>query len=199
MQHTTRLRTFFTRLTLLVILATNAGRAADEILETTDAPTGGDFQLMSADGPFRLSDLKGQVVVLFFGYSQCPDVCPISLATLSQALDRLDEQQLSRVTGVFISVDHKRDKPKELQLYAAYFHENFIGLTGTEEQINKAARLYGAKHYEVALDGSAFGYSVNHSASSYLITPDGELRFIFPHNTPSSVLTEAIQHLLAGN
>lgn len=199
MIHGSILPTWILGLALVLGFNTSSCYAADEVPETTAAPVGGDFSMASANGPLNLSDLEGKLVMLFFGYSKCPDVCPISLATLAQAFDGLEETELKQTAGLFISVDYKRDNPQDLQLYASYFHDNFIGATGTEAQIETATRLYGAKYYEVALEGSAFGYSVNHSAATYLITPAGELRFVFPHNTPSSVLRDAMQHVLAGN
>ena len=84
-----------------------------------------------------------------------------------------------------------------LAQYVAYFHPNLIGVTGTQQEVAEVAQLYGAEYYEVQLEDSAFGYSVNHSAVTYLITGEGNLRFIFPHGKPPSVLIEAIRYLLA--
>ncbi|MCU7946314.1 MAG: SCO family protein, partial [Candidatus Thiodiazotropha sp. (ex Cardiolucina cf. quadrata)] len=131
--------------------------------------------------------------------TKCPDVCPTSLAFLTQALNELSDDELKTVQGVFISVDPKRDNFQVLDDYVSYFHPNLMGVTGNDIEIAKVAKLYGAQYYEVALEGSAFGYAVNHSAVTYLITPEGELRFVFPHQTPSSVILEAIQYVLAGN
>ncbi|WP_457676892.1 SCO family protein [Thiolapillus sp.] len=167
--------------------------------KVADAPPGGDFTLHMGDERFSLKDLRGKVVLLYFGYTKCPDVCPTSLSYMTQALNGLREDELKKVVGVFVSVDPGRDTPELLREYVAYFHPNFIGVTGTEEEIARAARLYGAQYYQVELEGSAFGYAVNHSAATYLVGPDGVLRFIFPHNTPSEVITEAIRYILEGN
>jgi protein SCO1/2 len=171
----------------------------DKVLETEQAPPGGDFMLHSSKGPVSLRDFRGKVVMLYFGYTKCPDVCPTSLAFLVQALNELSGEELEKVQSIFVSVDPKRDTPESLEEYVGYFHSNLIGVTGTDEEVAKAAELYGAKYYEVELKGSAFGYSVNHSAVTYLITPEGTLRFIFPHQTPPSVVLEAIRYVLAGN
>ncbi|MEN8131230.1 MAG: SCO family protein [Pseudomonadota bacterium] len=171
----------------------------DQVSGITEAPPGGDFSLHSSQGPFSLKDLRGKVVLLYFGYTKCPDVCPTSLAFMTQALNELDDDELKDVQGVFVSVDPKRDDFETLDDYLAYFHPNLTGVTGSDAAIAAAAALYGAQYYEVDLKDSAFGYAVNHSAVTYLIGPAGELRFIFPHATNSSVILEAIRYLLGGN
>lgn len=171
----------------------------DQVPGITEAPPGGDFALHSSKGPFSLKDLRGKVVLLYFGYTKCPDVCPTSLAYMTQALNELNDDELNKVQGVFVSVDPKRDNFEILDEYLDYFHPNLIGATGSDAEIAAAAELYGAQYYEVDLKGSAFGYAVNHSAVTYLINPKGELRFIFPHATESSVMLEAIRYLLDDN
>ncbi len=167
--------------------------------KVADAPPGGDFTLHMGDESFSLEDLRGKVVLLYFGYTKCPDVCPTSLSYMAQALNGLKGDETKKVAGVFVSVDPKRDTPEGLKEYVAYFHPAFMGVTGTEKEIAQAAALYGARYSMVELEGSAFGYAVNHSAATYLVGPGGELRFIFPHNTPPEVLTEAIRYVLDGN
>ncbi|MES9861734.1 MAG: SCO family protein [Candidatus Thiodiazotropha sp. LLP2] len=171
----------------------------DEVLDLRGEQFGGDFTLHSSQGEFSLRQLRGKVALLYFGYTKCPDICPTSLSVISQALNELSEDELKAVQGVFVSVDPKRDNFQVLDEYVGYFHPNLIGLTGSETEIAEAAKLYGAQYSEVNLEGSAFGYAVNHSATIYLITPKGQLRFIFPHQTPSTVILEAIRYLLAGN
>ncbi|MEW8691719.1 MAG: SCO family protein [Candidatus Thiodiazotropha endolucinida] len=195
-------RLSLSKLILLVAIVSSAsGQAAqqDKVLDIGDMPLGGDFTLHSSQGEFLLEQLRGQVVLLFFGYTKCPDVCPTSLAFLTQALNELSDDELKFVQGVFISVDPKRDSFEILDDYVGYFHDNLIGVTGSETEIAAVAKQYGAQYYEVALEDSAFGYAVNHSAVTYLITPEGNLRFVFPHETPSSVILEAIRHVLSGN
>ena len=179
-------------------LAEDQPAQKDAVPGITEAPPGGDFTLHSSKGPFSLKDYRGKVVLLYFGYTKCPDVCPTSLSFMTQALNGLDDEELKKTLGVFVSVDPKRDNFELLDEYVAYFHPNLVGITGSEKEIAHAAALYGAQYYEVELEGSAFGYSVNHSAVIYLIGPDGELRFIFPHATPPSVILEAVRHALAG-
>lgn len=167
--------------------------------QITEAPPGGDFTLQSKDGPVSLRDYRGKVVFLYFGYTKCPDVCPTSLSYITAALNELSAEELEQVRPVFVSVDPARDTPEMLAEYVDYFHPAFVGVTGTEAQVAEVSELYGAQYYQVELEGSAFGYAINHSAAVYLIQPDGGLRFIFPHQTPASVMLEAVRYLLAGN
>ncbi|MEW8350806.1 MAG: SCO family protein [Candidatus Thiodiazotropha taylori] len=171
--------------------------ARDRVLDLRGEQLGGDFTLRSSRGEFSFEQLRGKVVVLFFGYTKCPDVCPSSLALLSQALNELSEEELQQVQGVFISVDPKRDTFQALDDYVSYFHPNLIGVTGSESEVAKVAELYGAQYVEVKLEASAFAYAVDHSATTYLISPQGELRFLLPHQTPSVMMLEAIRYLLA--
>lgn len=159
---------------------------------------GGDFVLHSSKGEFSLKRQRGKVVLLYFGYTKCPDVCPTSLGVIAQALNELGKDELKSVQAVFVSVDPKRDNYKVLDDYVRYFHPNLVGVTGSASEIAEVAKQYGVRYEEVALEGSSFGYAVNHSAKTYLITPEGKLRFVFPHETPPFVILEAIRYLLAG-
>lgn len=175
---------------------TKEGSAEEQNLWADGTPPGGDFTLQSADGPVSLKSLRGKVVLLFFGYTSCPDVCPLDLRIMAEALDGLSEAQLARVQGLFVSVDPGRDSVEKLQQYAGYFHSKILGLTDTEEVIKKVASLYGVQYYQVALKDSRLPYAVNHSAATYLIDPEGSLRFIFPHETPAQALHEAVVYIL---
>ncbi|MEA3291647.1 MAG: SCO family protein [Pseudomonadota bacterium] len=179
--------------------ATAAATEQEAAGEVAEAPTGGDFSLTSADGPVSLLDFRGRVVMLYFGYTACPDVCPTSIAYLGSALRGLSDDELARVQPLFVSVDPVRDTPEKLKEYVDYFDIDMLGLTGREADIARVAELYGVKYYEVELQGSAFGFAVNHSAALYLIDSEGALRFVFPHQTPPEVMTEAIRYVLAGN
>ena len=158
-------------------------------------PTGGDFTLNSADGPITLSDYKGKVAVLYFGYTYCPDICPTSLALFSNALSQLTKEQIDDIQPIFISVDPERDKLDRLKLYAKYFHDNFIGVTGSPETIKKAANLYGAAYRKVE-QASATGYIVDHSAYLYLVDRQGQLADSLPHGTASKDIKAALLKIL---
>ena len=190
-------------LLVLLLLTSTLGiaeaQSSPDIPEMAAAPVGGDFTLDSADGPVSLKDFRDKVTLIYFGYTKCPDVCPTSLAILTQALNAFSDSELKKIQGLFVSVDPERDTLPHLKEYASYFHDNLKGITGSEEAVAKVAEQYGAQYYKVELEGSSFGYAVNHSSVTYLVTPDGTLRFVFPHNTPASVLVEATRHVLAGN
>ncbi|MEW8537434.1 MAG: SCO family protein [Candidatus Thiodiazotropha endolucinida] len=193
-------RIIFFSFTLLILFSSAASdemAQKDEILSSRSESPGGDFVLYSSQGKVSLKQFRGKVVLLYFGYTKCPDVCPTSLSIIAQALNELSEEELKSVHGVFISVDPKRDDVQVLDEYVRHFHPNLVGVTGSEGEVTEVARRYGAQYEEVALEGSDFGYAVNHSSVTYLITPEGDLRFMLPHQTPAFVILEAIRYLLA--
>ncbi|WP_295457679.1 SCO family protein [uncultured Thiodictyon sp.] len=162
------------------------------------APTGGDFRLDSAAGTLDLAQLRGKVVLIYFGYTWCADICPTNLAFIAAALKGLSPAELARVQVLFISVDPARDDPGRLATYAAYFHPNIRGVTGTPEQIAAAARRYGAAYQRVDQPASAGGYLVDHSAATYLVDPQGRLMQTLDHATHPDTIAAAIRHLLGG-
>jgi protein SCO1/2 len=139
-----------------------------------ERPAGGDFTLQTADGPISLRDLRGKVVLLYFGYTNCPDVCPASMASGAQALTRLSPEERAKTRLLYVSVDPARDTPAKLKEYTAFFHADMIGATGTPEQIAAVTRAFGASYVRQAVrpDG---GYAVDHSAQTYVIGTDGRL------------------------
>lgn len=144
---------------------------------------GGDFVLQSAQGPVSLADYRGKVVVLYFGYAFCPDVCPTSLGLLSLALGKLKPEELNKIQTFFISVDPERDTVEKLKIYANAFHPNIIGITGTLEEIADVAKRYGVMYRKAELANSAMGYSVDHSSRYYVIGADGEIKKFIEHGT----------------
>jgi len=160
------------------------------------APEGGDFTLQSVTGPVSTASFRGKVIMLYFGYTQCPDICPTSLSLMAQSLNELTPGELKKVVGLFVSVDPKRDSVARLAEYVGYFHPNFIGLTGTPEAVAVAAGHYGVKYSFTDSDDSAMGYIVNHSAAIYLVDPSGVLRFVFPHETSPETMLGAIRMLI---
>lgn len=161
----------------------------------TATPVGGDFTLQSIEGPVSLQDFRGKVVMLYFGYTQCPDVCPTSLAQCVQALSGLDKGDLDRVQLIFVSVDPERDTLARLKEYAEYFHPKVIGVTGSSEQIARVATLYGSSYTRQPprADGS---YAVDHSSFVYLIDRNGRLAASIPYGTPADELRGQIRALL---
>ena len=147
-------------------------------------PPASDFVLTRGDGTsFQFSAMRGKVVLLFFGYTSCPDVCPTTMAELNQAMGKLNEEDAGRVQVVFVTVDPGRDTPERVQEYVNHFNPNFIGLSGTEEELTKVWNKYGVFR-EVVEGTSALGYLVNHTARVTLIDADGNLRISFSFETP---------------
>ncbi len=165
-------------------------------LALASQPTGGDFTLAGPAGPVALADYRGKVVVLYFGYTYCPDVCVMSLSLIAQGLAALDEAALQKVRGIFISVDPERDTPERLADYVPFFHPRLIGATGTAEQVATVARMYGSRYrkHPKAADGT---YAVDHSSVTYIVAPDGTLLDMLEHATPPEKITAAINKALS--
>lgn len=159
------------------------------------APQGGDFTLDSAKGPYELKSQRGKVVLIYFGYTFCPDICPTNLMLMAQAFNALKKDELARVQGVFISVDPERDTLEKLAEYTKYFHPSIIGVTGKTTQLARIAKQYGAVYHKVE-DESGGGYLIDHSSNTYVIAPDGSLNTILPHATPPEETIRLIRKLL---
>lgn len=149
----------------------------------------GDFTLTNQDGqPFRLSDLHGKVALLFFGYTNCPDVCPTTLAEFKRIKALLGED-VERVAFVFVSVDGARDTPERLAAYVRAFDPQFIGLTGDDATLRPIARDFGVFYQRVNYE-SDVNYLVDHTASTFVVDRQGRLRLVFPYGTdPAAIVT----------
>ncbi len=158
-------------------------------------PVGGDFTLQSAQGPVSLKDFRGKVVLIYFGYSMCPDICPTNLSMMAGALGQLSKEELQRVQGLFISVDPERDSVQRLEEYTQYFHPAIMGITGKPEVIAELAKRYGAAYKKVVLD-SATNYVVDHSSETYVIDPQGKLVERLPHGALPKQILAAIRKYL---
>ncbi|HSM71287.1 MAG TPA: SCO family protein [Anaerolineales bacterium] len=147
-------------------------------------PQASEIALTRADGSsFQLSQTRGKIVLLFFGYTSCPDVCPTTLAELNQALEKLDQNERDRVQVVFVTVDPERDTPERAQVYVNNFNPDFMGLSGTESELTKVWDDYGVFR-QIVEGSSAAGYLVDHTARVTLIDGDGNLRVSFGFDTP---------------
>jgi protein SCO1/2 len=164
-------------------------------LPLAGAPVGGEFVLSRAGEHFSLSEYRGKVVLLYFGYTFCPDVCPTSLALMRQAMRQLDEAQLAQLQGLFVSVDPERDTPERLSEYTAFFHPQIRGLSGSEAELREAGALYGAAWRRVDSD-SAMGYAVDHSSNTYVIDQHGVLIEILPHGSSAQAILDSVLPLL---
>lgn len=159
-------------------------------------PIGGDFQLTAVDGPVSLARLRGKVVLLYFGYTACPDICPTNLAIIALALRALTAKELQQVKVVFVSVDPQRDTPQRLADYVAYFHPNILGVTGSTVAVAAVAERYGAAFRRSEQSGSAMGYMVDHSAYTYVIDPAGRLVEVLDHATPAETIVATVRRYL---
>lgn len=154
---------------------------------------GGDFTLQSAAGPVSLKDYRGKLVLVYFGYTFCPDICPTSLAATAEGLKLLTPEELGKVAMIFVSVDPKRDTPARLKEYAEFFHPAIVGATGTPDVIAEIAKRYGVFYAEQKVETAGDGYVVDHSSDTFVIAPDGQLVAKIAHATPPDQVVIAIR------
>jgi protein SCO1/2 len=156
---------------------------------------GGDFALTASKGTVHLSDYRGKVVLVYFGYTHCPDVCPMALGTIAAAMHELDSEHGKEIRGIFVSVDPRRDTPEKLQQYAAFFDPRIIGATGTPEQLKKIAAKWRVDFKVPDMPADA-NYEVEHTPFIYLVTPDGQIAALFDEKTdPKEIAAAARQWL----
>ena len=157
---------------------------------------GGNFTLQSSRNHLvSLKDYHGQVVVMFFGYTSCPDTCSITMAVLKQVIEKLGKR-MDQVQPLFITVDPKRDTPEQMKNYLSFFHPNFIGLTGTKEEILEVAENYGSAYMKNPTIDSESSYLMFHTGYVYLIDQSGQVRAIYPKNTEVKQIVNDISGLL---
>lgn len=154
-----------------------------------------DFSLQTANEEvFRLSEQKGKIVLLFFGYTSCPDVCPVTLATFKQVNDNLGEDA-QKVRFVMITADPDRDTPDKVAEYAARFNPEFIGLSGDMTALASIWKELGV-FVEKQESDSAAGYLVSHTASVYVLNQSGSLFMTFPYGTTATEIADDIRQIL---
>ena len=185
---------------LSLLLATAAAGCMDskpafKAVDITGAEYGRDFPLPDTAGRVRsVKDFQGKAVVVFFGFTQCPDVCPTTLAELNQARQLLGPDG-ARVQGIFVTVDPERDTPQVLQAYLANFGPDYVGLRGTPEQLAAVAKDF--KIYYKKVDGKTPGsYTMDHSAASYVYDPQGRLRLYTRYGSGAQALADDLRLLL---
>lgn len=166
------------------------------LVEQAGPQIGGDFQLVDHEGRrVTAASYAGRHMLVFFGFTHCPDVCPLALGEVSVALDALGPEAASKVQPLFVSVDPERDTPAILKDYVAAFDDRITGLTGTPEEIAAAARAYRVYYKKVPVEG-ALGYTMDHSAFVYLMGPDGRLEAFFTHETKGEAMAKKIRSFL---
>ncbi|MDZ7855002.1 SCO family protein [Sphaerotilus sp.] len=164
-------------------------------LDITGAEYARQLALTDANGqPFQLSSLKGKVAVVFFGYTQCPDVCPTTLTNLAET-QRLLGPDGDKLVGVFVTVDPKRDTTALMKSYVGAFHPNWVGLRGSADEIAAAAKEFKIFYREVP-GKTESSYTVDHTAASFVFDTQGKVRLYVRHNTPPAELAADIKVLL---
>ena len=179
---------------LILLLAAALAGCSEQRVEPP-SPKGGDFILRAAAGPLDTKTLRGKVLLVYFGYTHCPDVCPASLAAGAQALNTLSPEERSKVRLIMVSVDPERDTPERLKEYTAYFHPEMIGVTGSAEEIATVAKAFGAGYIRQPTrpDGS---YAVDHTTRTYAVAPDGKLAVALELNAPAEKYLDTVRGLL---
>lgn len=144
---------------------------------------------------FRLSQMRGNIVLLFFGYTSCPDVCPTTMAEMKSALGKIGAEKARNVKVVFVTVDPARDTPERAQEYVDHFNSEFIGLSGTEAELQATWNDYGVFR-QIVQGTSAAGYLVDHTARVTLIDQAGNLRVSYGFDTPVDNIVHDLKLLL---
>jgi cytochrome oxidase Cu insertion factor (SCO1/SenC/PrrC family) len=160
------------------------------------ALVGGPFSLTDHTGK-RVTDqdYRGRILVVFFGFTFCPDVCPTGLQVMSAALDKLGPKA-DQITPVFISIDPERDTPEQMALYVKSFHPRLVGLTGTPEEIEAVAKSYRVYYKRVSDPKSTAGYTMDHSAIIYVMGRDGAFLTHFTYAVSADAMAERLSKLL---
>ncbi len=175
----------------VTVLPSQAGSGAADI--------GGAFELIDQSGQTRTqADFAGRHMLVYFGYTYCPDVCPTSLSIMSQALDLIEAETGSledRVVPLFVTVDPERDDVAAMAAYAEHFHPRLVALTGSDAQIAAAAKAYRV-YYRKAEDPSASEYLMDHSSFIYLMGPDGSYVSHFAHNAKPQEIAQGLKGFL---
>lgn len=184
------------RAMLLVCVMLSTSAIATEPLKVYDQ-WGGDFTLTDHNGiPLSLTDFRSKVVLLNFGYTHCPDICPATMLTM-QRLVKLLGDDADKVQILFITLDPERDTPERLSAYMEYFNPGFIALTGAIEEISKVAKQYGARFEKEAFDEEG-GYSIAHTGVIYLIDSQGRIRAFFKVTAGPKEILPDVKRLLVG-
>ena len=174
----------------VLLLATPQG--GQPVQSSGAALIGGPFSLVGADGkPVTDRDFRGRYMLIFFGFTHCPDICPAELQVIAQALEKLGDKA-KNVVPIFITLDPERDTPAAMANYVKSFGPNFVGLTGSSEAIAAVAKAYRVAYSKVENKESAGDYSVDHSALVYLMDPEGRYVTHFSYGLSADQMAEKL-------
>ncbi|GMU41218.1 MAG: SCO family protein [Chloroflexota bacterium] len=151
------------------------------------------FELVAEDGsPFRLADLQGRVAVVYVGYTFCPDMCPLTMSLLAEAVDLLPAEVRDGVQVVMLTADPERDTPERTGEYVAYFDPEFLGVSGDPDAVHEALASWGIhpEHGPVSANG---GYAVSHPTRTYVFNREGLLRLYVPHDLPAQTVADDLE------
>ena len=156
-----------------------------------------DFELRDTNRqPFHLKDVEGDITLVYFGYTACPDICPLTMWDVKKALDELEAVDQSRVHVLFVTIDPERDTPEALSRYMASFGPQFIGLTDDIPKVADVMRQFGASAEKEEVADSAVGYLFSHSTNLYLVDPQGNLILRYPFGFVAENLRSDLAYLL---
>ena len=182
-------------LAVLALSACSPGGPRFQSADITGANFGRDFSLTDTSGkPRRLADFRGMAVVVFFGFTQCPDVCPTAMATLAEAVRKLGADAW-QVQGVFITIDPERDTPELLARYVPAFHPSFVALYGDAAATERVAKEFKVVYRKVP-GSTSDSYTMDHSAGMFVFDPQGRLRLYVSHGQGADALAHDLRELL---
>lgn len=165
-------------------------------IQLTSPRVAEDFTLPTSTGEsMSLTDFRGKYVVLFFGYTFCPDVCPTTLSDIQQMLKEVGASRADDIQVLMVSVDPERDTPEQLATYLQYFDPTFIGMTGTVEEIQPVASQFGI-FFERQPGSENTGYLVDHTSAVTVIDPEGYVRMIFTYGVSGEDMASDISYLM---
>lgn len=178
------------------ILLVTTPHGGQPVQSSGTALVGGPFSLVGTDGKIVTDvDFRGRYMLIFFGFTHCPDICPAELQIISQALEKLGDKG-KKVVPVFVTLDPERDTPEVMGQYVKSFGPNFVGLTGTPEAIAATAKAYRVAYAKVENKDSPGNYSVDHSALAYLMGPEGNYVTHFTYGTSADDMATKLNKIL---
>jgi protein SCO1 len=179
-------------------LVLTSGAPSPKVKTSGKALIGGPFALTDPDGKIVTDqDFRGKHMLVFFGFTNCPDICPAELQVMAASLDELGTKA-DKVAPIFITLDPERDTPEAVGAYVKNFGTRFIGLSGSPEDIGKASKAYRVAHSKFVPEAGddKTNYSVDHTAFVYLMGADGQYITHFPYGTPSAKMVETLRRYL---
>ena len=182
---------------ILLILSACAPKPTFNGVDITGADYANGFSFKDQQGrSLSMDSFKGKVVALFFGYTQCPDVCPTTMSELKQIKESL-AQEGDKLQVLFVSVDPKRDTPEVLKAYVSNFDSSFIGYSPAPEDLDQIAKSFKIYYKKVPSSSDPNSYTVDHSAGTYLFDTQGRIRLFIRYAMPNQALTQDIKSLMA--